>query len=86
MPLTGSLGPVDPGVVVIAADDPLVGIDRARDPRDDVADRRDLPVEGDLEMDLRGAGTDVVRDREGAAPLPRRDRPPSAASSGSASP
>ncbi len=68
------LGPVDPGIVVIAPDDPLVGPDAARDSCDDVARGNELPVEDELEVDLRGPRADPVGDRERAAPALRRDR------------
>src|SRR6266542_7049998 len=64
---------IDPGVVVVATDNPFVGEYRSRDPRDDVAHRCDLPVEGDLEMDLRRAGTDVVGEGQSATPFPRSE-------------
>ena len=56
----------DPGVVMIAADDPLVGALGAFHAGDDVVGGREIPVEFELEVDGRGAGSDVVG--EGSAP------------------
>ncbi len=70
----GVVGAVDPGVVVVASDDPLVGRARSGDRGDDVADGLDVPVRLDLQMDLRGAGADVVGDRQAAAEVFRDGR------------
>ncbi len=69
----GVAGTVDPGVVVIAADDPLVGHGGTGDLCDDVVERLAIPVEGESEMrhDLAGAGH--VRERERAAPVLRHE-------------
>ena len=40
---------------MVAVDDPLVGKLRAVDARDDVVERADLPVERQLQVDLRRA-------------------------------
>ena len=64
---------VDPRVVMVAAHDPLIGAVGACHLRDDVVDRLHVPVERDLEVHLRVAG-EVIRDRERAAPVGRRDR------------
>lgn len=66
-------GAVDPGVMVIAVDDPFVWELAAADGAEDVAPGRDGPVEGDPQAHLGGAGTDVIGQRQGAAPSLGRD-------------
>ena len=61
-------GAIHPGVVVIAADDPLVGKRRARNFRDHVVDGLDVPVGFHFQVNLRGAGADAIGDAEAAAP------------------
>ena len=68
----GILGAVDPGVVVIAPHDPFVGPGGAGDPGDHVVRRDDPPVEAELEMDSRRAGSDVIGDRQSPGPPGRR--------------
>ncbi len=68
---------VHPGVVVVAAQHPLVGPLGAGQPGDDVPDRLEAPVEGELEVDLRRAGAEVVGDGQGAAPRLRAPPGPS---------
>ena len=67
-------GAVDPGVVMVAADHPLVGPLGAGDAGDHVVDRLQVPVERQLEVDLRRAGAEVVGDRQAAAPVLGRHR------------
>ena len=68
------LGAVHPRVVVVAAHDPLVRELRAGDARDHVVHGLDVPVERDLQVHLRRARPDVVRDRQRAAPVLGRER------------
>src|SRR3989441_10986335 len=67
-------GAVHPGIVVVAADHPLVRRGRARDARDDVVQRLETPIGFDAQVHLRRPGADVVGDREAAAPLLGRHR------------
>src|SRR5262249_48867183 len=62
-------GAVDPRVVMISTDDPGVGLLRSLHPCNDVVRRLDVPVEADLEVNLRGTRTYVVRNRYGSTPL-----------------
>ena len=64
----GVAGSVDPGVVVVAADDPLIGHGGALDGGDDVVERLALPVEGELEVGLDGAGAGAIGEGQAAAP------------------
>ena len=66
---------VHPGIVVIAADHPLVGGLRARNPRDHVVDFLHVPIKIHLEMHFRFARTHVIRNRQPAAPFLGRHRP-----------
>src|ERR1700720_568378 len=59
---------VDPGVVMIAADNPLVGVGCPWDAGNHVIDGLGVPVETELEMNFGGAGSRVIRDGETAAP------------------
>ena len=68
------LGAVHPPVVVVAAHHPLIGLLGPLDSRDHIVDGLEIPVERELEMDLRRAGTDVIRNRQRAAPFDRRHR------------
>ena len=77
---------VDPRVVMVAVDDPLVGKLASLDAHDDVVKRPVLPVECELEVDLRRPGADVIRDRQRAAPASGATGPFRLRSSGSASP
>ena len=63
---------VTPGIAMIPADDPLVRTLAAAHFRDDVVDRLDVPVELDLQMDLRRPGSDVISDWQRAPPRRRR--------------
>src|SRR5207245_1171972 len=69
--LTGDrvLRAVHPGVVVVAADDPLIRGSRARDARDHVVQPLQAPVGLDPQVHFGRPGSDVVRDAEPAAPL-----------------
>ena len=62
---------VHPGVVVVAADDPLVGVGRSRQARDDVVDALETPIEGQLQVHARRTGSCAVGDRQPAAPVDR---------------
>ena len=73
-PLTGSAAPLTQRVVVVAAHDPLVGPIRPLEHRDDVARGDELPVELELEADLRGAGAQVVREGQRPSPALGGDR------------
>ena len=68
------LGAVDPRVVVVAADHPLVGPHGAGNVRDDVAHGHHVPVERELDVHGRRARADAVRDRQRSAPRLRRNR------------
>ena len=68
-------GAVHPAVVVIAAHDPLVGERAARDLRDHVVGRHDVPSRLHDEVHRRRAGADAIGDRQRAAPVDRRHRP-----------
>ena len=48
-------GAVDPGVMMIAANDPFVGRDAAGNLGDDVVHRFEVPIEFDFQMNLRRA-------------------------------
>src|SRR5262249_14015650 len=63
-----------PRVVVVAVDPPFVGPCRTGNARDNVAGRNDLPIEGQLHMDLRGPRAEVIGERQRTAPLQRGDR------------
>ncbi len=68
------VGAVYPGVVMIAAQHPLLAAVRAAQCADDVVDRFDVPVGSNFEMHLRRPGTDVISD--GQRPTPSsRERP-----------
>ena len=67
----GVVGPVHPGVVVVAAHYPLVGQGAAFERSDDVVHRLGFPVEGQLQMHLRRPGPDVVRNGQRPAPVGR---------------
>jgi hypothetical protein len=54
--------------VVVAADDPLIGMGTAGNAGDDVVERLEVPIGFHFEMHLRGSGADVVRDGQRAAP------------------
>ena len=71
----GIVRAVHPCIVVIAADDPLVGIGGARDPGDHVVERLDVPRERDLQVDGRGARADVIRQRKPTSPVRWHERP-----------
>ena len=53
---------------MVAAEDPLVRVSRARNPRDDVIDRLYIPIGADLKVNFRRAGSYVVGDWQSAAP------------------
>ena len=61
-----------PGVVMIAADHPLIGKLASLQPRDHVVRRPQAPVELELQMHRRRTGTDVIRDRQRTTPRTRR--------------
>ena len=67
-------GAIDPRVVVITTDDPLIRPFAAAKPCDHIVGRHGLKVELELQMDCGGTGAEVVRDRERAAPRFRRNR------------
>ena len=69
------VGAVHPGVVMVSANDPLVGNFVARDFRDDIIDGLQVPIRLDQQMHLRRARTDAVGDGQSAAPGVRSDRP-----------
>ncbi len=62
------LGTIDPGVVMIAANDPLVREFRAGDARDDVIEGFAIPVETDGQVRLRRARPNVIGQGQSAAP------------------
>src|SRR5437667_6258775 len=65
---------VDPGIVMIAAHDPLIGAIASRQTRDDVARRNHLPIKFELHVNAPGTGTEVIGDRKSATPVGGRDR------------
>ena len=65
---------IHPRVIVIAADDPLLGAIGARQSRDDVAARHHVPVEFEIHVHARRSGAEVIGDRKRAAPIGRSDR------------
>src|SRR5579859_6601930 len=67
-------GAVDPAIVVVAADNPLIGRFGALDLEDDVVNRLDVPVERNFQVYLRGAGADVIGDGQSAAKTFRSHR------------
>ena len=73
-PAGGIGGAVDPRVVVVAAHDPLIGQLGAGKLRDHVVDRHQLPVERELQADLGRPRSEVIRDRQRAAPRRRHHR------------
>ena len=58
---------------MIAVDDPLIRKLHTRNPHDDVVQGANLPVERELQVDLRGARAGVVRHRKAATPRFWRD-------------
>jgi hypothetical protein len=58
---------------MIAAHDPLIGPLAARQSRDNVIDRLQVPVEFQLEMRRGRARAKMVGDGQSAAPILRRD-------------
>src|SRR5262249_6303809 len=74
LPGDGIFRAVDPAVMVVAADNPLVGRLGTGNAEDHVIDRLDVPVERDLQVDFRRTGANVVGDGQGAAKAFRRDR------------
>ena len=63
-------GAVDPGIAMIAGDDPLIGEFGAGDGADDVPDGGVLVVHFENQVDL-DAGTDVVGEGQRALPFAR---------------
>src|SRR5262249_13598629 len=63
---------VHPAVMMVAANHPLVGILRAGNTRDYVVETLDIPVELKANMNSGRPGTDMVSDRQSAAPIVRR--------------
>ena len=77
------VGAVDPGVVMIAANDPLVGKLRAGNARDDVVERLAIPVEADsFRCAFAGLGPDVIGERQPPRQASGTIWPPSAFSNG----
>ena len=66
---------VDPRVVMIAAEHPLIGKRRSAQAGDDVVERLLIPAECELEVRLACAGSEVIRDRQPAAPVGGHDGP-----------
>ena len=60
---------------MIAADDPLVRRHAARDFRNHVVNRLDIPIRCDFQMDPRRPRSDVIWNRKRAAPPVRRHGP-----------
>ncbi len=74
LPRDRVLRAVHPGVVVIAAHDPLIRRFGPLDRGDHVVDRLGIPVELRPEVHPRRSGSDVVGERQRPAPLPWRHR------------
>src|SRR5262245_37393413 len=66
---------IDPCVVMIAANDPLIWKRGPGKPGDDVIERLGVPVEHRLEMDARRSRTQVIRDWQPATPCGLGNRP-----------
>src|SRR6266404_411313 len=62
-------GAVDPGVVMVAANDPLVGIRAAGNSGDDVIDGLEIPIGSHFQVDFERAGAGVISEWKIAAPL-----------------
>ena len=71
----GIPGPEDPSVVVVSADDPLVGKLGPLHHRDHVVDRLQAPVGGDRQVHLGRPGAYVVGEGQRAAPARGGDLP-----------
>ena len=67
-------GAEHPGIVMIAADDPMIRFFGAANFRNDVVDRLLMPVGQHFQMDLGGPRPQVVGDRQATAPCGRRHR------------
>ena len=65
---------VNPRVVVISANHPLIRIRGARDARDHVVERFEVPVERQLQVHLRRTRAHVIGEGQSAAPGGRRHR------------
>ena len=61
-------GAVDPGIVMVAANDPLVGKLLSLECRDDVIGRFEVPIERELQSDACRTRTHVIGDGEPTAP------------------
>ena len=70
----GIFGAIDPGVVVVPANDPFIGKVTARDPRDDVVNRLDVPIENRLQVNFGRPRAETIGDAHAAAPALGRDR------------
>ena len=68
------LGAVDPGVVMVPADDPFVRGAAPGDARDHVIQGTRVPIRAHAQVHLGGTGSDVICDPQAAAPFPRGDR------------
>ncbi|MGD0299918.1 MAG: hypothetical protein ABSE86_22730, partial [Bryobacteraceae bacterium] len=66
-------GAVDPAIVMIAADDPLVRICCAGNSQNYVVERFDIEVEFQIQVHFGWAGPNVIGDRQSAAPGLRSD-------------
>ncbi len=61
--------------MMVAADDPFIGIHRARNARNHIVELLLVPIEFQLQMHFGGAWPDAVRNRQPTAPLYRRHPP-----------
>ena len=68
-------GAIDPGIMVIAANHPLIGKSRAGNCRDHIVERLAVPIEADGEMRFGLARTHMIGERERAAPVFRNGFP-----------
>src|SRR5580704_14895643 len=64
-------GAINPGIMVIAANHPLIGKSRAGNRRDHVVERLAVPVKADRKMRHGDARTDLIGKRQAASPTLR---------------
>src|SRR5208282_1620844 len=66
-------GAIYPAIVMVAANDPFIGVNRTGNFRDDIVERLERsPVRFHYQVNFPGTRTDVIADTEAAAPRLRR--------------